>query len=177
MITGASQMDGCILVVGATDGCMPQTREHILLVKQLGVEHIVVFINKVDVADEEMVELVEMEIRELLSEMGYKGDEVPVIKGSALSAVEDKSPELGKDAILKLMEAVDSHIPTPERDLDKPFLLPVEHVHSIQGRGTVVTGRVTTGKVKTGQEVEILGYGRDFKAKVTGEQNNRKKTV
>lgn len=168
MITGASQMDGCILVVGATDGCMPQTKEHILLVKQLGVKHIVVFINKVDAADEEMVELVEMEIRELLTEMGFDGDNVPVVKGSALAAVEDKTPEIGKDKVVELMNVVDDAIPVPERDLDKPFLLPIEHVHSIPGRGTVVTGRVTQGKVKTGQEVEVLGYNKTFKAKVNG---------
>ena len=126
MITGASQMDGCILVVGATDGCMPQTKEHILLVKQLGVKDIVVYINKVDAADEEMVELVEMEVRELLSEMGFNGDEVPIIKGSALCTVEDKNPELGKDSIVKLMDAVDNKIPDPERPTDVPFLMPIE---------------------------------------------------
>jgi len=168
MITGASQMDGCILVVGATDGCMPQTKEHILLVKQLGVKHIVVYINKVDAADEEMVELVEMEIRELLSEMGFDGDSVPVIKGSALAAVEDKTPEIGRNTIVELMETVDTHIPNPERPLDKPFLLPIEHVHSIPGRGTVITGRVAQGVVKTGQEVDVLGYSKQFKAKVGG---------
>jgi len=168
MITGASQMDGCILVVGATDGCMPQTKEHILLVKQLGVQHIVVYINKVDAADAEMVELVEMEIRELLTEMGFDGDNVPVLQGSALAAVEDKTPEIGRESIVKLMETVDSAFPNPERALDKPFLMPIEHVHSIPGRGTVVTGRVTQGVVKTGQEVDILGYNKQFKAKVTG---------
>jgi len=168
MITGASQMDGCILVVGATDGCMPQTKEHILLVKQLGVKHLVVYINKVDAADAEMVELVEMEVRELLTEMGFDGDNIPVVKGSALAAVEDKTPELGRDTIVELMETVDATFPDPERALDKPFLLPIEHVHSIPGRGTVVTGRVTQGVVKTGQEVDVLGYNKKFKAKVAG---------
>merc|ERR1712038_2134453 len=134
MITGASQMDAAILVVGATDGCMPQTREHILLVKQLGVKHLVVFVNKCDVADEEMIELVEIEVRELLTEMGFNGDEVPVIKGSALAALEEKTPEIGKEAIAALMDTVDNTFPDPVRDLDKPFLLPVEQVYSIPGR-------------------------------------------
>merc|ERR1719510_148462 len=164
MITGASQMDGCILVVGATDGCMPQTKEHVLLVKQLGVKHLVVFVNKCDAADEEMIELVEMEVRELLSEMGFNGDEVPVIKGSALAALEDKTPEIGRDTIVELMATVDKELPDPVRDLDKPFLLPVESVYSITGRGTVVTGRVTHGAIKTGQEVELLGFGKSAKA-------------
>ena len=168
MITGASQMDGCILVVGATDGCMPQTKEHILLVKQLGVRDIVVYINKVDAADEEMVELVEMEIRELLTEMGFNGDEVPVIKGSALCTVEDKNPELGKNSIIELMDAVDSNIPEPERPMDQPFLMPIEIVHAIPGRGTVVTGRVTSGTLKVGSEVDIVGYSQSYTAKVTG---------
>jgi len=168
MITGASQMDGCILVVGATDGCMPQTKEHVLLVKQLGVKHLVVFVNKCDAADEEMIELVEMEVRELLTEMGFNGDEVPVIKGSALAALEDKTPEIGRDTIVELMATVDKELPDPVRDLDKPFLLPVESVYSITGRGTVVTGRVTHGAIKTGQEVELLGFGKSAKAKVTG---------
>jgi len=168
MITGASQMDGCILVVGATDGCMPQTKEHVLLVKQLGVKNLVVFINKVDAADEEMIELVEMEVRELLTEMGFNGDEVPVVKGSALAALEDKTPEIGKDSIVSLMDTVDTTFPDPVRDLDKPYLMPIESVYSITGRGTVVTGRVTQGSVKTGNEVEIVGYGKTHKAKVTG---------
>ena len=168
MITGASQMDGCILVVGATDGCMPQTKEHILLVKQLGVKHLIVYINKVDAADEEMVELVEMEVRELMTEMGFDGDEVPVIKGSALCAVEEKSPELGRESIIKLMDAVDTNIPTPERSLDQPFLLPIEIVHTIPGRGTVVTGRVTKGTLKTGAEVEVVGFSKSLNAKVSG---------
>lgn len=168
MITGASQMDGCILVVGATDGCMPQTKEHILLVKQLGVKHLIVYINKVDAADEEMIELVEMEVRELMTEMGFDGDEVPVIKGSALCAVEDKNPELGRESIIKLMDAVDTNIPTPERSLDQPFLLPIEIVHTIPGRGTVVTGRVTKGTMKTGVEVEVVGFSKSLNAKVSG---------
>ena len=168
MITGASQMDGCILVVGATDGCMPQTKEHILLVKQLGVKDIVVYINKVDAADEEMVELVEMEVRELLSEMGFDGDEVPIIKGSALCTVEDKNPELGKDSIVKLMDAVDNSIPDPERPTDVPFLMPIEMTHSIPGRGTVVTGRVTSGTLKVNSEVDIVGYSQTYTAKVAG---------
>ena len=168
MITGASQMDGCILVVGATDGCMPQTKEHILLVKQLGVKDIVVYINKVDAADEEMVELVEMEVRELLSEMGFNGDDVPIIKGSALCTVEDKNPELGKDSIVKLMDAVDNSIPDPERPTDVPFLMPIEMTHSIPGRGTVVTGRVTNGTLKVNSEVDIVGYSQTYTAKVAG---------
>ena len=168
MITGASQMDGCILVVGATDGCMPQTKEHLLLIKQLGVKHVVVYINKVDAADEEMVELVEMEIRELLSEMGFSGDDVPVIKGSALCTVEDKNPELGKNSIIELMEAVDTKIPEPERPIDQPFLMPIEIVHAIPGRGTVVTGRVTSGSLKVGNEVDVIGYSQQYTAKVSG---------
>merc|ERR1711936_1259792 len=168
MITGASQMDGCILVVGATDGCMPQTKEHILLVKQLGVKDIVVYINKVDAADDEMVELVEMEVRELLSEMGFNGDDVPIIKGSALCTVEDKNPELGKDSIVKLMDAVDNSIPDPERPTDVPFLMPIEMTHSIPGRGTVVTGRVTNGTLKVDSEVDIVGYSQTYTAKVAG---------
>jgi len=168
MITGASQMDGCILVVGATDGCMPQTKEHLLLIKQLGVKHVVVYINKVDAADAEMVELVEMEIRELLSEMGFSGDDVPVIKGSALCTVEDKNPELGKNSIIELMEAVDTKIPEPERPVDQPFLMPIEIVHAIPGRGTVVTGRVTSGSLKVGNEVDVIGYSQQYTAKVTG---------
>ena len=161
-------MDGCILVVGATDGCMPQTKEHILLVKQLGVKNIVVYVNKVDAADEEMVELVEMEIRELLTEMGFDGDNASVVKGSALCCVEDKNPELGKNSIVELMEAVDTQIPEPERPIDQPFLLPIEIVHAIPGRGTVVTGRVTSGSLKVGNEVDVIGYSQSYTAKVTG---------
>ncbi|XP_046400054.1 elongation factor Tu, mitochondrial [Ischnura elegans] len=168
MITGTAQMDGAILVVAATDGAMPQTREHLLLAKQIGVNHIVVFINKVDAADQEMVDLVEMEIRELMTEMGYDGDNIPVIKGSALHALEGKSPEIGADAIMQLLEAVDKHIPTPIRDLDKPFLLPVENVYSIPGRGTVVTGRLERGVLKKGNECEFVGYNKVIKSTVTG---------
>ena len=168
MITGASQLDGAILVVGATDGCMPQTREHLTLTKQLGLKHLVIFINKCDAADEEMIELVEMEIRELLEEMGFDEESTPIVKGSALCALEDTKPELGVDAINELMNVVDESIPTPERDLDVPFLMPIDHVHNIQGRGCVITGRMERGKLKTGQEVEVIGYGKSAKGKVTG---------
>ncbi|XP_017769014.1 PREDICTED: elongation factor Tu, mitochondrial [Nicrophorus vespilloides] len=168
MITGAAQMDGAILVVAATDGVMPQTREHLLLAKQIGVKHIVVFINKVDAADKEMVELVEMEIRELMTEMGFDGDHVPIITGSALCALDGKEPEIGSNAILKLMAEVDTYIPTPERELDKPFLLPVEHVYSIPGRGTVVTGRLERGVLKKGAECEFIGHNKVMKSTVTG---------
>lgn len=168
MITGAAQMDGAILVVGATDGVMPQTREHLILAKQIGVQHIVVFINKVDVADNEMVELVEMEIRELLTEMGFDGDNMPIICGSALCALEGKKPEIGSEAIIKLLQAVDSYIPTPIRELDKPFLLPVENTYSIAGRGTVVTGRLERGILKKGAECEFVGYNKTLKTVVTG---------
>ncbi|KYN31696.1 Elongation factor Tu, mitochondrial, partial [Trachymyrmex septentrionalis] len=168
MITGTAQMDGAILVVAATDGTMPQTREHLLLAKQIGIEHIVVFINKVDVADSEMVELVEMEVRELFSEMGYDGDNIPIIKGSALCALEGKSPEIGSQTVLQLLETVDKQIPTPIRELDKPFLLPVENVYSIPGRGTVVTGRLERGKVKKGTDCEFIGYNKVFKSVITG---------
>jgi len=168
MITGTAQMDGAILVVAATDGAMPQTREHLLLAKQIGIDHIVVFINKVDAADTEMVELVEMEIRELMTEMGYNGDEIPVVKGSALCALEGKNPEIGANAVIKMLEEVDRYIPTPVRDLDKPFLLPVEGTYSIPGRGTVVTGRLERGILKKGQEVEFVGFGKSYKSIVTG---------
>lgn len=168
MITGTAQMDGAILVVAATDGVMPQTREHLLLAKQIGIEHIVVFINKIDAADEEMVELVEMEIRELMTEMGYDGDKIPVVKGSALCALEGKSPEIGSNAINELLKEVDAFIPTPVRELDKPFLMPVESVHSIPGRGTVVTGRLHRGVLKKGTECEIIGHGKKMKSTVTG---------
>lgn len=168
MITGTAQMDGAILVVAATDGAMPQTREHLLLAKQIGVNHIVVFINKVDAADQEMVDLVEMEIRELMSEMGYDGDNTPIIKGSALSALEGKNPEIGADAVMKLLAEVDRYVPTPVRELDKPFLLPVENVYSIPGRGTVVTGRLERGVVKKGSECEFVGYNKVIKSTVTG---------
>ncbi|XP_046468327.1 elongation factor Tu, mitochondrial [Neodiprion pinetum] len=168
MITGTSQMDGAILVVAATDGAMPQTREHLLLAKQIGINYIVIFINKVDAADEEMVELVEMEIRELMTEMGYDGENAPIIKGSALCALEGKKPEIGSESITKLLEEVDRYIPTPVRDLDKPFLLPVEQTYSIPGRGTVVTGRLERGVLKKGNECELVGYGKVLKTVVTG---------
>jgi elongation factor Tu len=168
MITGTAQMDGAILVVAATDGAMPQTREHLLLAKQIGINHIVVFINKVDAADQEMVDLVEMEIRELMTEMGYDGDNTPFIKGSALSALEGKNPEIGADAISKLLHEIDTYVPTPVRELDKPFLLPVEAVYSIPGRGTVVTGRLERGVLKKGAECEFVGYNKVVKSTVTG---------
>ena len=169
MITGAAQMDGAILVVSATDGPMPQTREHIVLARQVGVPAMVVFINKVDqVDDEEMIELVEVEIREMLSSYGFDGDNVPVVKGSALCALEGKDPKVGGDAIKTLMDAVDSYIPQPERDIDKPFLMPVEDVFSISGRGTVVTGRVERGIVSVGDEIEIVGIRDTQKSVVTG---------
>ena len=156
MITGAAQMDGAILVVSATDGPMPQTREHILLARQVGVPYLVVFMNKCDmVDDEELLELVEMEIRELLSKYDFPGDDTPIIKGSALKALEG-DPEW-EEKIVELMDAVDAYIPTPAREIDKPFLMPVEDVFSISGRGTVVTGRVERGIVKVGEEVEIIG--------------------
>ena len=158
MITGAAQMDGAILVVSAADGPMPQTREHILLARQVGVPAIVVFLNKVDLVDDpELLELVELEVRELLSKYEFPGDDIPIIKGSALAALEDKNKEIGEDAIRELMEAVDAYIPTPERPIDKPFLMPIEDVFSISGRGTVVTGRVERGIVKVGEELEIVG--------------------
>nr|5W7Q_A Chain A, Consensus Elongation Factor [synthetic construct] len=167
MITGAAQMDGAILVVSAADGPMPQTREHILLARQVGVPYIVVFLNKCDmVDDEELLELVEMEVRELLSEYDFPGDDIPIIRGSALKALEGDAE--WEDKILELMDAVDSYIPTPERDIDKPFLMPIEDVFSISGRGTVVTGRVERGIVKVGEEVEIVGIKDTQKTTVTG---------
>ncbi|XP_011139445.2 uncharacterized protein LOC105183189 [Harpegnathos saltator] len=168
MITGTAQMDGAILVVAATDGTMPQTREHLLLAKQIGIEHIVIFINKIDAADAEMAELVEIEIRELLSEMGYDGDNVPIVKGSALCALEGKNSEIGAQAIMQLLSEVDRYIPTPQRDMDKPFLMPVENVYSIAGRGTVVTGRLERGKIKKGMDCEFVGYNKTFKSVITG---------
>ena len=175
MITGAAQMDGAILVVAATDGVMAQTKEHILLSRQVGVPYIVVFMNKCDmVDDEELLELVEMEIRELLSEYDFPGDDIPVIRGSALKALEDPSSEWG-DKIMELMDAVDSYIPDPQRDTDKPFVMPVEDVFSITGRGTVATGRIETGIVKVGDEVQIIGLGADGKKSVvTGVEMFRK---
>src|SRR6202034_1811445 len=156
MVTGAAQMDGAIIVVAATDGPMPQTREHILLARQVGVPSLVVFMNKVDMVDDpELLELVELEVRELLSSYNFPGDDIPIVKGSALMALEGKSPEIGHDAILELMRNVDAYIPQPERPIDRPFLMPIEDVFSISGRGTVVTGRVERGIVKVGEEVEI----------------------
>jgi elongation factor Tu len=174
MITGAAQMDGAILVVSAADGPMPQTREHILLARQVGVPAIVVFMNKMDMADPELAELVEMEIRDLLTKYQFPGDKTPIIRGSALCALEDKNPELGEQAILKLMEAVDAFIPQPERPIDKPFLMPIEDVFSISGRGTVVTGRVERGIVKVNEEVEIVGIRPTQKTVVTGVEMFRK---
>lgn len=175
MITGAAQMDGAILVVSAADGPMPQTREHILLARQVGVPAIVVFMNKVDMVDDpDLLELVEMEIRDLLSSYKFPGDEIPVVKGSALAALEGKNDEIGKEAILKLMDAVDSYIPQPARVIDKPFLMPIEDVFSISGRGTVVTGRVERGIVKVGEEVEIVGIKPTQKTSCTGVEMFRK---
>jgi elongation factor Tu len=175
MITGAAQMDGAILVVSAADGPMPQTKEHILLAKQVGVPTMVVYLNKVDqVDDPELLELVELEIREELSKRDFDGDNIPIISGSALAALEDKNPEIGSESILKLMDAVDEWIPTPERPLDKPFLMPIEDVFSISGRGTVVTGRVETGVIKVGEEVEVVGIRDTQKTVVTGVEMFRK---
>ena len=175
MITGAAQMDGAILVVSAADGPMPQTKEHILLAKQVGVPTMVVFLNKVDQLDDpELLELVELEIREELSKRGFDGDNIPIVTGSALAALESRDDNIGKDAILKLMEAVDAWIPQPDRPLDKPFLMPIEDVFSISGRGTVVTGRIETGIVKVGEEVEIVGIKDTKKTVVTGVEMFRK---
>jgi elongation factor Tu len=175
MITGAAQMDGAILVVAASDGPMPQTREHILLARQVGVPAIVVFMNKVDMVDDaELLDLVELEVRELLSKYEFPGDDIPVIRGSALKALEGDQGELGAQAIVKLMEAVDGYIPQPTRDVDKPFLMPVEDVFSISGRGTVATGRVERGRIKTGEEVEVVGIKATTKTVVTGVEMFRK---
>jgi elongation factor Tu len=175
MITGAAQMDGAILVVSAADGPMPQTREHILLARQVGVPALVVFMNKVDMVDDpELLDLVEMEVRELLTSYQYPGDDIPIIRGSALAALEGKTPEIGHDAILKLMTAVDTYIPQPERPKDQPFLMPIEDVFSISGRGTVVTGRIERGVVKVGEEVEIIGIRDTVKSTVTGVEMFRK---
>src|SRR5271154_2107309 len=175
MITGAAQMDGAILVVSAADGPMPQTREHILLARQSGVPALVVYLNKVDqVDDEELLELVEMEVRELLSSYNFPGDDLPIIKGSALAAVEGRNPEIGENSVLELMAAVDSYIPQPERAVDLPFLMPVEDVFSISGRGTVVTGRIERGIVKVGEEVEIVGLRDSQKTICTGGEMFRK---
>jgi elongation factor Tu len=175
MITGAAQMDGAILVVSAADGPMPQTREHILLARQVGVPALVVFMNKVDMVDDaELLELVELEVRELLSKYEFPGDDIPITQGSALMALENKRPEIGHDAILKLMDTVDAYIPQPDRPKDKPFLMPVEDVFSISGRGTVVTGRIERGIVKVGEEVEIVGIRPTTKTIVTGVEMFRK---
>jgi elongation factor Tu len=175
MITGAAQMDGAILVVSAADGPMPQTREHILLARQVGVPALVVFLNKVDLVDDaELLELVELEVRELLSKYEYPGDDIPMIKGSAVVALNDGDKKIGEDAIRELMAAVDSYIPTPERPIDKPFLLPIEDVFSISGRGTVVTGRVERGIVKVGEELEIVGIRPTVKTTCTGVEMFRK---
>jgi elongation factor Tu len=175
MITGAAQMDGGILVVAASDGPMPQTREHILLARQVGVPSLVVFLNKVDMVDDaELLDLVELEMRELLSKYDFPGDDIPIIRGSALKALEGDAGELGSQSILKLMEAVDSYIPQPKREVEKPFLMPVEDVFSISGRGTVATGRVERGKVKVGEEIEIVGIKATQKTTVTGVEMFRK---
>ncbi|MTH94700.1 elongation factor Tu, partial [Roseibium sp. RKSG952] len=175
MITGAAQMDGAILVVNAADGPMPQTREHILLGRQVGIPKMVVFMNKVDqVDDEELLELVEMEVRELLSSYDYPGDDVPIIAGSALAAMEGNNPEIGEEKIKELMAAVDDYIDTPEREVDKPFLMPVEDVFSISGRGTVVTGRVERGVINVGDEIEIVGIRDTQKTTCTGVEMFRK---
>ncbi|KAA0584183.1 GTP-binding protein, partial [Azospirillum lipoferum] len=175
MITGAAQMDGAILVVSAADGPMPQTREHILLARQVGVPALVVFMNKVDMVDDpELLELVELEVRELLSSYQFPGDDIPITKGSALCALEDRQPEIGRDAVLALMKTVDEYIPQPERPKDRPFLMPIEDVFSISGRGTVVTGRVERGIVKVGDEVEIVGLKATVKTTVTGVEMFRK---
>jgi elongation factor Tu len=175
MITGAAQMDGAILVVNAADGPMPQTREHILLARQVGVPALVVYMNKVDqVDDEEILELVELEVRELLSSYDFDGDNIPIVKGSALAALEGRDDNIGKDSVIALIEAVDSFIPQPDRPVDKPFLMPIEDVFSISGRGTVVTGRIETGIVNVGEEVEIVGIKDTRKTTVTGVEMFRK---
>jgi elongation factor Tu len=175
MITGAAQMDGAILVVSAADGPMPQTREHILLARQVGVPYIIVFMNKADMVDDaELLELVEMEVRELLSKYDFPGDDIPIVKGSALKALEGDQSEIGEPAILKLAEALDSYIPTPERAIDGAFLMPVEDVFSISGRGTVVTGRIERGIIKVGEEIEIVGIKPTLKTTCTGVEMFRK---
>jgi elongation factor Tu len=175
MITGAAQMDGAILVVSAADGPMPQTREHILLARQVGVPALVVYLNKVDMVDDpELLELVELEVRELLSSYQFPGDDIPIIKGSALCALEEREPEMGDKSIMELMDAVDSYIPQPQRATDRPFLMPVEDVFSISGRGTVATGRVERGVIKVGEEVEIVGLRPTQKTVVTGVEMFRK---
>jgi elongation factor Tu len=175
MITGAAQMDGAVLVVSANDGPMPQTREHILLARQVGVPYIIVFLNKVDMVDDpELLELVELEVRELLKQYQFPGDEIPIIQGSALKALEGDTSPIGVDAIKKLLATLDEYIPLPKRDIDKPFLMPVEDVFSIQGRGTVATGRIERGKIKVGEEIEIVGIKDTVKTIVTGVEMFRK---
>jgi len=175
MITGAAQMDGAILVVSAADGAMPQTREHILLSKNVGVPKLVVFLNKADMVDDpEMIDMVEEEIRDLLKKYDFPGDEIPIVRGSALKALEGDKGELGEEAIMKLLEALDTYIPEPKREVDKPFLMAVEGVLTISGRGTVATGRVERGRVKVGDEVEIIGFGKNIKTTVTGVEMFRK---
>jgi elongation factor Tu len=174
MITGAAQMDGAILVCSAADGPMPQTREHILLARQVGVPALVVFLNKMDLADPDLVELVELELRELLSSYGFPGDDIPIVKGSAVCALNDTQPEIGREAVLALMAEVDRYIPQPDRPVDLPFLMPIEDVFSISGRGTVVTGRVEKGIIKVGEEVEIVGLKDTVKTTVTGVEMFRK---
>src|SRR6201993_216906 len=175
MITGAAQMDGAILVVSAVDGPMPQTREHILLARQVGVPRILVFLNKCDVADDpELVDLVEIEVRDLLSKYGYDGDDAPVVRGSAIKALQGETGELADQAVLKLFETLDSYIELPERPNDRPFLMPIEGVQTISGRGTVVTGLIERGTVKLGDEVEIVGLGETRKSVVTGIESYRK---
>jgi elongation factor Tu len=175
MITGAAQMDGAILVVSAADGPMPQTREHVLLASQVGVKNMVVFLNKVDMVDDpELVELVEMEVRELLSKNKFPGDDIPFIKGSALAALEGNNPEIGENAIRELIKAVDEYIPIPDRPIDRPFLMPIEDVFSIPGRGTVVTGRIEQGTIKVGEEIEIVGIKPNVKTTCTGVEMFRK---
>jgi len=175
MITGAAQMDGAILVVSAADGAMPQTREHILLAKNVNVPSIVVYLNKVDMVDDpEMIDMVEEEIRDLLKKYDFPGDEIPIVRGSALKALEGDTSEIGTESIKKLLDAIDAYIPTPVREVDKPFLMPVEGVFSISGRGTVATGRIERGKVKVGEEVEIIGFGKNIKTTVTGVEMFRK---
>ncbi|KRY21356.1 Elongation factor Tu, mitochondrial, partial [Trichinella patagoniensis] len=168
MITGTSQIDGAILVVAATEGVMPQTREHLILAKQIGVEQMIIFLNKIDEADAEMVELVETEVRELLGEFGYDADNTPVIAGSALCALQDTKPEIGRERVLSLLDAADTWFKIPLRDLDKPFLFPVEHVYSIKGRGTVVTGKLIRGKMKKGDAFELIGFGSKVKGTISG---------
>jgi elongation factor Tu len=175
MITGAAQMDGAILVVSAADGAMPQTREHILLAKNVNVPYIVVYLNKVDMVDDpDMLDMVEEEIRDLLKKYDFPGDKIPIIRGSALKALEGDTSEVGEGSIKKLMEAVDAYIPTPKRDVEKPFLMPVEGVFSISGRGTVATGRVERGKIRVGGDVEVIGFGTNIKTTVTGVEMFRK---